>query len=515
MYLKLDTKFNPFTYDEMVKPLLYYKEAYKEAEDAYSNLAEQTESFRNIANREKSPEAFEMFQRYSGELSNAMEDFSKGMNIRNSRALLGLKKRYAQDIKPIENAYKRRTALAEEQRKTELTNPTMLWEKRASDMSLDDFIDNPDADYGKGISGATLTAQVAAAASALAKEIRDDPDKIKGLAGGDFYEYIKKRGFSSKAILEAIMGDPNASPILTGLVENTINASGVKSWADTETLTQAYNYAKQGLWNAVGQDESQIVQNWRAAENLQHSHALAREKERRQYEAEKLKPRAILDKDGNPTGKQYDPSIGMVTDENGNILMDQSNNPKPNGKNGKATLPNDKPLNDQGTTLADAAKITSSNDLEGKGLIPVAAVIRHGDYGWQWGEEGQDLGKDNSRLLLNKDKIPKLKDPNKPELGYEVTSGRRSAFWGTTESNLVDNRGNITYKPDNKAKLEYVSDSEYLKLPENLQLSIEQAALDKGISPGEHFILYRVKGTSSWLLGRDSPEYSYLICRER
>ena len=514
MYLKLDTKFNPFTYDEMVKPLLYYKEAYKEAEDAYSNLAKQTESFRNIANREKNPEAFEMFQRYSGELSNAMEDFSKGMNIRNSRALLGLKKRYAQDIKPIENAYKRRTALAEEQRKAELTNPTMLWEKRASDMSLDDFIDNPDADYGKGISGALLTSQVSAAASALAKELRDDPKKMIGLVGGDYYEYVKKRGFSSEAILDVIKNSENASPILTQLVENAINSSGVKSWANPEVLAQAYDYAKQGLWSAVGQDESQIVQNWRAEENLQHSHALARERERRQYEAEKLKPRAILDKDGNPTGKQYDPSIGMVTDENGNILMGQSDNPKPNSKNGETTLSKDKPLNDQGTTLADAAKITSSKDLHEKGIIPVAAVIRHDDYGWQWGEEGQDLGKGNSRLLLNKDKIPMLKDPNKPELGYKVTSGARSPF-GTSESNLVNNWGNITYKTDNKAKLEYVSDEEYLKLPENLQLSIEQAALDKGISPGEHFIVYRVKGTSSWLLGRDSPEYSYLICREK
>ena len=106
---------------------------------------------------------------------------------------------------------------------------------------------------------------------------------------------------------------------------------------------------------------------------------------------------------------------------------------------------NEIPLNDQGTTLKDAAKITSSKDLESKGLIPVAAVIRHDDYGWQWGEEGQDLGKGNSRLLLNKDKIPMLKDPNKPELGYKVTSGARSPF-GTSESNLVNNWGNITYK---------------------------------------------------------------------
>lgn len=55
MYLQLDTRFNPFTYDEMVKPLLYYKGAYDTVEAAYSDLAAQTEAWRNIANRDKSP----------------------------------------------------------------------------------------------------------------------------------------------------------------------------------------------------------------------------------------------------------------------------------------------------------------------------------------------------------------------------------------------------------------------------------------------------------------------------
>ena len=88
MYLQLNTRFNPFTYDEMVKPLLYYQEAYDKTEAAYDTLAQQTEMWRNIANRDKSPEAFAMYQRYSNDLANAADSFGQGMTSQNRRALI-------------------------------------------------------------------------------------------------------------------------------------------------------------------------------------------------------------------------------------------------------------------------------------------------------------------------------------------------------------------------------------------------------------------------------------------
>ena len=246
-----------------------------------------------------------MFQRYSGDLERAVDDFSHGMTANNRRALLGLRRRYASDIQPIADAHKRRSALAEEQRKAELANPTMLWERKAGDMSLDDFINNPDADYGRSTSGAALSAQVAAGAGALAKEFRDNPEKMRKLVGGDYYEYVKKRGFSSEAVLAAIMNNPDASPVLTQLVESAINSAGLKEWADPSTLNQAYNYARQGLWNAVGQDEAQLVQNWRAQENLSHSHAMARQASAHQMDLEK----AYLTQTASPYRKS-DGTIG-------------------------------------------------------------------------------------------------------------------------------------------------------------------------------------------------------------
>ena len=497
MYLQLDTKFNPFTYDEMVKPLLYYKQAYDEAEAAYSALSSDTDVWKNKVNRDESPQAYEQFQRYSGDLTRSADDFSRGMTSKNRRALLGLKRRYASEIKPIEEAYNRRTTLAEEQRKAELNNPTMLWQRRASEMSLDDDINNPTAGYGKSTSGAALSAQVAAGAGALAKEFRDNPDKMRKLVGDDYFEYVKQRGFSSKAILAAIDNNPDASPVLTNLVESTINSSGIKDWGDANTLQQAYNYARQGLWQAIGQSEPQIVQNWRAQENLSHSHAMARQANAQEFQDARRAPIPIKDKDGNITG-YYRPDIGMITDKDGNITANQYGTVSKIGTGprfGTSPInPGSVVVTSTGSTVSQLSGATTLEAIKGLNLKPVMAVA-HVGKGYQWGREGDDLGSGNRRLKFNSAGAPSFINSKDATKGYNTMAGE-SRWLGTTSSNVVGNWGNFTYTPDNDKPLRYVSDTMFNALPEATQASLIQAAYDGGIPIGTPFSVYSVEGDS-------------------
>lgn len=521
MQLVIDSKFRPFSYDELIKPLMQYKETYDKVEADYSNLAAQTEQWKDIANQTQSPEAYAMYSKYANDLNNIVDDFSKGMTLQNRSQLLAMKRRYASDIKPIENAANRRKELADEQRRIDAQDPTRLWQRRASDMSLDEFIHNPSADYGKGISGATLTAQVAAGASALAKEFRDNPEKMRKLVGGDYYEYVKQRGFSSQAVLAAIMNNPDASPILTNLVESTMDATGVKDWGSKSTIQQAYNYARQGLWSAVGQDEAQLVNNWRAQENLSNAHAMARQKAAQEFQKsereatqafqrEQAAPREIIGADGKGTGSYYDPKIGMVVDRNGRVIQGQNGNVSKVGtqnyKNGESA--SDTKLNVAGATPKTLSSVTELNKIKAQGLTPVMAVIPHkGSY--QWGREGDDLGMgDNRRLAISKNTgAPMLVDVENPSKGYKTIGGKRALF-GSTESGAVIPWGNIKYPTKN---LEYMPDAAFANLPPDVQASISQAAIDAGVQPGQPYVIYKVPGKSSTLFGRDNPKDSYII----
>lgn len=520
MQLVIDSKFRPFSYDELIKPMMQYKEAYDKVEADYSNLAAQTEQWKDIANQTQSPEAYAMYSKYSNDLNNIVDDFSKGMTLQNRSQLLNMKKRYASDIKPIENAANRRKELADEQRKMSLQDPTRIWQKKAADMSLDEFIHNPTADYGNSISGATLTAQVAAGASALAKEFRNNPEKMKQLVGGDYYEYVKQRGFSSQAVLAAIMNNPNASPVLTNLVETTMDSTGVKDWGSKSAIQQAYNYARQGLWNAVGQDEAQLVNNWRAQENLSATHAMERQKaaqafqksEReatQEFQKSQAAPREIVGADGKGTGSYYDPKIGMVVDKEGRVVQGQNGNVSKvgTGNSGQGKGASSVKINAAGATPESLSGATKLDDIVKQGITPVMAVIPHGK-GYQWGKRGDDLGAGNRSLAISKNTgVPELLDPKNPSKGFKTKTGNRALF-GSTESTVVNGWGNIEYPTKG---LEYMPDEAYARLPAEVQSSIQQAAVDAGVQPGEPYVIYRIPGESSFIFGRDNPKDSYII----
>lgn len=228
MYLQLDTKFNPFTYDEMVKPLLYYKQAYDEAEAAYSDLATQTEAWKDIVNRENSPEAFEMYQRYSGDLSRAVDDFSQGMTAKNRRALLGLKRRYAQDITPIARASEAMNAANELRAKA---GPDAIFEVGEYN-SLDQFLHGKTAN-NKYQSREALTKKTAAMTEAAMAEALKDPDFEKYM-GDQFWLITQHTGGSYEDLKEAMklgmMDNPIAQNRFSQIRQEVAKNAGIQNY---------------------------------------------------------------------------------------------------------------------------------------------------------------------------------------------------------------------------------------------------------------------------------------------
>lgn len=228
MYLQLDTKFNPFTYDEMVKPLLYYKQAYDEAEAAYSDLATQTEAWKDIVNRENSPEAFEMYQRYSGDLSKAVDDFSQGMTAKNRRALLGLKRRYAQDITPIARASEAMNAANELRAKA---GPDAIFEVGEYN-SLDQFLHGKTAN-NKYQSREALTKKTAAMTEAAMAEALKDPDFEKYM-GDQFWLITQHTGGSYEDLKEAMklgmMDNPIAQNRFSQIRQEVAKNAGIQNY---------------------------------------------------------------------------------------------------------------------------------------------------------------------------------------------------------------------------------------------------------------------------------------------
>lgn len=255
--LVADTQFKNRSFDDMLKPLLMYTQEYNAIEDAANDLSTKASVWEGMANEQTDPEAYAQYKRYADDLQRQAINLSQnGLNPTTRRELLNLKRRYSSEITPIEQAYANRKTQADEQRKAMLQNPTLLLSRRADMTSLDDYMRNPQLGY-ESYSGALLTQQVGQAASAIAKELRDYGNG-KPLSGFT-KTWLQQHGYTAAEVAQAINSpdSPRSSHILNTLVNNVMADSGVPQWADRATLNQAYSYARQGLWNAVGQTQVQ------------------------------------------------------------------------------------------------------------------------------------------------------------------------------------------------------------------------------------------------------------------
>lgn len=281
--LVANTQFKARSFDDLLRPYAMYTQEYRAQEDALAELATKADVWQGLANEQTDPVAYAQYTNYA----NALKDQAKiiadrGLDPGSRQAVLNLRRRYASEITPIEQAYTARKAQAEEQRKALLQNPTLMLSRRADTTSLDRYLENQNLGYDS-YSGALLTQQAGQAAAAIAKELRDY-GKGKPLDGFT-KTWLQQHGYSAGEVAFAINNpnDPRASKVLNTIVDNVMADSGMSNWADNATLNQAYNYARQGLWQAVGQTQVTPYEDKAAVMAAQYNYDMSKLRTQRQW----------------------------------------------------------------------------------------------------------------------------------------------------------------------------------------------------------------------------------------
>ena len=289
-YIVINSKFKPFSYAEMLQPVQMATLAHQEVENEYAELATKANVWDKMANEQTDPYAYKMYKTYSNDLEEQAGQLAReGLTPASRQNMLRMKQRYSSDIIPIEQAYKRRQELIDEQRKLLAQDNKLMFDRNASMLGLDELIKNPQLTY-QSYSGATLEKQVREAAKNLAKQIRNNPREWRSILGDQYFETIMQHGYRPEEIIQVLQNDPNASSVLKGIVEDAVGSSNIASWGDASTLNRAYEYARQGLWDAVGGTQYQIQSN--KAYDYAMQDQVARNKEARARAAKEAEERA-------------------------------------------------------------------------------------------------------------------------------------------------------------------------------------------------------------------------------
>lgn len=260
--LILDTKFKPFSYQEMLAPVAASTQAHQALEEEYSELAAKANVWDKMANEQTDPKAYKMYKTYADDLSARADDLMKyGLNVSSRKGMLDMRARYSKEIVPIDVAYKRREDLAKEQRDAMKVDPTLRYQRYAREMSLDDFIDDPSLDYGKSYSGDLLAKQVSQVAANYANVLtREGGFESLGLP----YQYKSRIGYGATpeeilAVINdaALKGHEGAIKFLKGARDQALQSSGVLDWTDPDSETRKFfvSSANRGLFSALGKTE--------------------------------------------------------------------------------------------------------------------------------------------------------------------------------------------------------------------------------------------------------------------
>lgn len=346
--------FTPFTFEQMLKPMAMYTEEYNAIQDSLGELTTKADMFSKLAT---DLETQAMYKKYSNDLAAQAESLAKqGLTPASRQGLINMKKRYASEIIPIEQAYTKREELVKEQRKLKAANPSIMFDTDFSTVSLNDIINNPAISYSS-VSGDDLYKKGKEAAIASSARVMDVVPALK-----DQYWKIRQ-GYGAEAANEFLLNQKSI-PELKQAIDRIVSQSGVSK----SNLSRAIDYTISGVMSGLSYDEKYQAN--------------------RGYQDELEKERLQLQKDQFEwTKKQKEEETKGIELPNGNRLklVGAGRAIEINEKDGTWKFVTSSSSDNKPTTLKEVAKVSNT---------PIIVANTRGV--WRAGEEGEDV---NNTLL--------------------------------------------------------------------------------------------------------------------
>lgn len=252
-------KFNPYTFDEMLKPLAMASDAYNAVQSGIEELGAKADLMKMYANEVPDSKTANMYNSYAKDLENQASMLAKhGLTPASRQGLLNMKRRYSSEVVPIETAVARREALTKEQREALLRDPSLMFDVDYSKTQLDYLLDNPNATYNP-ISGNELTKRAAQMAGNLAKVVQGNP-KYQSILNGQYFQQMTQMGYTPSQIMQTVLNDDNAPVELRQIAETVFNDAGLSKYSQ-DIQDRARGFINSGLYEGIGTAKYDAMSN--------------------------------------------------------------------------------------------------------------------------------------------------------------------------------------------------------------------------------------------------------------
>lgn len=264
--IAVNSTFQPFSYQELMAPIQRMSDYHEKLNEEYDNLSRQADVLQALGTDDKDSKSYNKYLSYSNALKAEADNlYRNGLNAESRYRLSELRRRYNQEIVPLQNAYIARKADVERQQEALLKNPNLRFTWNASEAPLESYIDNPERKYGVVDLNAVAN-DMARVASTLAKQIRNhDIENIDGVTKN----FITRHGLDPAFISKWQRGEVE-SGTLDAMKNQVLAAHGLSGEDFLATpngeriKAEAENAARNAVWSAVGEDKERNFESYSA-----------------------------------------------------------------------------------------------------------------------------------------------------------------------------------------------------------------------------------------------------------
>lgn len=277
------SNFKPFTYEEMVRPLLLYKQEEEARQQAYLDLQEKASTLEDLAASEKDAEAYGAYTAYKNKLREVADEMAKNGLTRQNNQVFNLRKSYINDIKPLNDLLEKRNKLVEEQRANN-KDGTNIYSIDYGDMSLAEMKRNLTQTYNT-LNGNVIRAMSAETFAPLAKQILESPE-YTNILGKQYFQERIQRGYTLDQMINELQGTEAGSK-LAQVKQNILSSLSMdKKGFSSEKQAQVEQFVNMGAMAALGETEYGNLNNKSYLDPLQKVQKSASEYALTQSQAE-------------------------------------------------------------------------------------------------------------------------------------------------------------------------------------------------------------------------------------
>ena len=196
--------YNPYSFDELVKPLTMYASEYRRQEDLMNKAYEEGITEGTLAEGTK---AYQMWEGINNNLRKVADELAtNGMNPQLNKRINSVARDYRMKSKTLTQA----NAAYQQERQRRLNAMDSHVFQNNSSLSIDDFLDGKTPE-SKSVNLQNLTKEVGTEAAQLASALYSSPDwdNIKTRLGGQVYSIVTPNG-APVDLIEASMYDDDA-----------------------------------------------------------------------------------------------------------------------------------------------------------------------------------------------------------------------------------------------------------------------------------------------------------------